>query len=115
MRMRVKFTPYSGNLMGLPITDDHLVYRWVRDDCKVLFSVTRLGDAVSCHFASDKAGLRHIKKAIDEWCQFVFETLNWCTMVIAQIVKPSVARLVEKCGFNPVGEVDGILIYARCK
>lgn len=101
--------------MGLPITEDHLVFRWVHDDCKVLFSVTRMGGAVSCHFASDRAGLRHIKKAIDEWCKFVFEALNWCTMVIAQVVKPSVARLVEKCGFSLAGEADGIQIYVRCK
>lgn len=109
------FTPYSGHLMGLPVTESHLVYRWNHPCCKVLFSVTRLGEAVSCHFSSCPKGVRHLKEAIDEWCQFVFQTLEWCTMVIAQVVKPSVARLIEKRGFKPVGKVDDIMVYARCR
>lgn len=101
--------------MGLPVTDNHMIFRWRHPDCKVLFSVTQMGEAVSCHFASCPKGLRHLKKAIDEWCQFVFQALDWCTMVIAQVVKPSVGRLIEKCGFSQVAEVDGLMIYTRCR
>ena len=68
----IAFEPYSGDLMGLASDENYLVFRWRNKDCKILFSVSRRGDAASCHFASDKAGLRLVKQAIDEFTQFVF-------------------------------------------
>ena len=61
MDSHLSFQPYAGDLMGLTTNENHLVFRWNRDDCKVLFSASRRGNAASCHFASDKRGLRHIK------------------------------------------------------
>lgn len=113
--MIAKFTPYSGYLMGLPTNDDHLVFRWNNPDCKVLFSVTRLGDVASCHFASDKAGLRSLAKAIDEFVLYVFCLLDWCTMVIAQTTRPSVGRLIRKCGFVEAGVINDITVFERLR
>lgn len=109
----IKFTPYDGDLMGLVANGNHLVFKWSNDSCKVLFSVTKKGSAASCHFASDKKGLRLIRRAIDEFCAFVFSNLNWCKMIIAAINKPSVCRIVEKVGFFHIGNAENCKIYIR--
>ena len=109
----IGFTPYDGDLMGLATNDNHLVFRWNNDSCKVLFSVTRKGDAASCHFASDSDGLKLIGLAIDEFCTFVFSSLIWCKMIIAVIDRPSVCRLVARCGFCYAGDIDNCKIYMR--
>jgi len=100
--------------MGLPINEHHIVYRWVHPDCKILFSVARLGEGgCSAHFASDKQGLRHLKEAIEEWCNFLFEKYEWCTMILAKTIEPSVGRLITKCGFEHVVDYNHIKAYAR--
>lgn len=111
---RLEFAPYSGDLIGLPVDENHLVFRW-NGPGKVLFSVSRRGDAASCHFASDPAGLRHLKKAIDAFVLFVFWLFDWCMMVLAQVQRPSVGRLIEKVGFMPVTTIDEITVYARAR
>lgn len=99
--------------MGLPTNEHHLVFRWARKDCKVLFSVTKRGEAASCHIASDKKGLRQLKKAIEEWCLFVFWLFDWCKMILAQVLRPSVGRLITKCGFNEVAHIGDVKVYVR--
>ena len=108
------FAPYRGCLMGLCTNDNHAVFRW-RGPGKILFSVTQQGLAASCHFASDHDGLRHLKKAIDEFVQFVFCSLKSVTMVLAQVKRSSVGRLIEKVGFMPVTKVNDITVYARVR
>ena len=110
----VNFTPYSGELMGLYTDENHLVFRW-NGPGKILFSVSQRGSAVSCHFASNKIGLRYIKKAVDEFVQFVFWLFDWCTMVLAQVERPSVGRLIEKVNFYPVAKCNNITVYARVR
>jgi hypothetical protein len=36
-------------------------------------------------------------------------------MVLAQVEKPSVGRLINKVGFMPIGKSDNITVYARVK
>lgn len=110
----VRFSPYSGDLMGLYVDENHLVFRW-HGPGKILFSVSRRGNAASCHFASNKHGLRYIKKAVDEFVRFVFWLFDWCTMVLAQVTKASVGRLIEKVGFMPVTSTEDFTVYARIK
>jgi len=114
MDSTVNFYPYDGDLMGLPTNENHLVFRWSGPG-KILFSVARRGNSASCHFASNKKGLRYIKKAVDEFVQFVFWLFDWCIMVLAQVKKASVVRLIEKVGFMPVTQVGEIMIYARVR
>ena len=115
MDSALEFTPYSGDLMGLPTNENHMVFRWNRQDCKVLFSASRRGNAASCHFASDKRGLRHIKEAVDGFVRFAFWLFDWCEMVLAQVGRASVGRLIEKTGFIPVAEIDDTTVYMRAR
>jgi len=115
----VMFAPYGGDLIGLPTDSNHLVFRWARDGCKILFSVTKRGLAASCHFASDKAGLRHIKQAINEFSTFVFDLFKWCTMILAVVAKDSIGRLITKCEYTPIGQLSdvdgGEIVYMRVR
>jgi hypothetical protein len=111
----MNFYPYEGDLMGLPADKNHLVFRWADDRCKILFSVCKLGMGASCHFASDKRGLRWLKQAIDEFCGYCFIAFEWCTMILAKTGKYSIGRLISKCGFEKVAIHNGIVAYARCK
>jgi hypothetical protein len=107
----MRFLPYSGDLIKLPTSENHLIFRWVEPDCKVLFSVCRQGNGASCHFASDKKGIFKIKRAINEFCEFVFD---WCEMIIAKVMLNKIGLILEKCGFKKI--VDGkINIYIRKK
>lgn len=102
----IRFKPYEGDLIGLPTSDNHLNFRWIEPKCKVLFSVCQQGNGASIHFASDKKGLRKLKQAINEFCDFCFYLFDWCEMIIGKIQIPSVERLVVKCGFGFLGNFD---------
>lgn len=110
-----RFYQYEGDLMDLPHDDNHLVFRWLEPGCKILFSVSRQGNGASCHFATDRDGLRKVKQAIVEFCEYCFDVYDWCTMVLAKTKKQSVGRLISKCGFEYVGRLDNVTAYARYK
>jgi len=112
MTQEVKFTLYNGYLMGLPTNENHLVFRWTGPG-KVLFSVTQIGKAASCHFASDKKGLRHLKKACNDFVKFCFFLFPWCKMCIAHVGPKSIGRLIMKIGFLPLGESEHGTFYMR--
>ena len=107
------FILHAGDCNGLVSDEDHLIYKWDRDDCLILFSVCRKGDAASCHFSSDKKGLRKVKDAIEAFSAFLFFEFKWCKMIIAQITIPSVCRIVEKLNFEYLGTCKGCEIYIR--
>lgn len=100
--------------MGLPCNENHLVFRWTNHDCKILFSCAEKQDGLSCHFASDKKGLRLLKKAINEWCDFVFSSTDY-TKILAVTGKESINRLIKKCGFIEVIKGDSAWLYWRVK
>jgi len=112
MMQEAKFSLYNGYLMGLPTNENHFVFRWIGPG-KVLFSVTQIGKAASCHFASDKKGLRHLKKACDDFVKFCFFLFPWCRMCIAHVGPKSIGRLIMKIGFLPLGESDRGNVYVR--
>lgn len=112
--VEVKFVPYAGYLMGLCADKDHMVFRW-KGPGKVLFSVTQIDEAVSCHFASDKIGLRHLKKACDDFVNFCFYLFPWCKMVIACVAVSSVGRMIQKIGFVPFAKADDAIFYMKAK
>lgn len=112
---RLAFVQYDGDLMGLTVTENHLVFRWNVDHCTVLFSMTRQGRSANCHFASDKRGLRHVKEAIDQFVQSVFRTCDWCEMVVANVNRPSVGRMIEKVGFVPFSDSKTGTFYMRLR
>lgn len=109
----IEFVPYGGPLMGLLVDENHLVFKWTK--ANVLFSVSRRGNAASCHFAADKRSLRLLREAMNSFAEHVFWWFDWCTMVIAQVKRPSVGRLIQSIGFLEVAQVDDITVYARYK
>ena len=109
------FLPYFGDTDQLKTTEKSIVFKWIRDDCKILFSAVKHGKALNCHFTSDKAGLRKLEQAINEWCKFCFWLWPWCEMIIGIIEKPSICRLAEKCKFKKIAEYKGKSIYIREK
>lgn len=83
---------------------------------RIIFSMTQQGNALSCHFAANKNGLRHLKTAINDFCEWAFRQYSWCRMIMAVIKKTSVERLVKKCGFKYVGRYrEPIFVYARVR
>ena len=113
--MTVRFKPYSGDLIGLPTSDNHLSFRWIEPSCKILFSVCRQGNAASCHLATDKKGLRKLKQAINEYCDFVFWLFDWCKMIIGKVEKDSIGRILKKCSFKLLGNSGKVTIYVRAR
>lgn len=110
---RLEFVPYSGDLMGLAANENHVVFRWNVDFCTILLSMTRQGLSANCHFASNKTGLRYIKEAVDRFVWFVFSECEWCRMVVANVNRPSVGRMIERLRFFPIAKADGAIIYVR--
>ena len=110
---RITFMPWDGPTYGLYSDENYLVFRWIGKGT-ILASVSRRGDAACAHLYSDKIGLRGLKQAINEFVEFALWLFDWCKMVLAQITKPSIERVVRKCGFNYVGEdAKGIKVYER--
>ena len=108
------FIQYYGDTGQLPTNKNHVVFKWCGKG-NILFSITKKGNAASCHFSCDKKGLRGLTQVIDKFVKFVFSSFEWCRMVIAQILKPSVARLVEKLGFIRITGNESYQIYARLR
>ena len=109
----IKFMPYNGDLMGLPTNENHLNFLWCEHGCKVLFSVSRQGNAASCHFASDKAGMKKIKRGIKDFCEFVFDIFPWCELIFAKVEVKKVKSIIKDCGFVKIlGSNTNKSIYA---
>ena len=92
--------------------ENHLTVLWL-GPADVMFSYSQRGKAISAHFAADKSGIRHLRMAINDFCEWAFFHYPWARMILAQIKKPSVERLVQKCGFSFVTEHEDIRVYMR--
>lgn len=97
--------------LGVAHDGNHEVFRW--SEARLFVSCCKKGEGISAHFATDRPGTRHIKQAIEEFCAWTFDVLPWCRIIFACIVKPSVERLVVKCGFSYLETIDDLHIYAR--
>ena len=95
-----RFIPAFGPTGRLPTNAAHLNFKWVEPGSHVAFSITQKGRAASCHFTADRAGMRVIHTAIDEFVEFVFYMFPWCDMVLALITREKVIRIVIECGFE---------------
>jgi hypothetical protein len=111
--MQPAFSIYTGEVGKLRTSPNHLHFRWISMKCNIIFSVTRQGNGAVSHFTSDKKGLRYLKQALNDWCEFCFWLFDWCTMVIGIIEKISVSKLAEKCGFEHIATIEDKLIYIR--
>lgn len=109
----INFISYSGDTGELPTNNNHFVFKWVKGN--ILFSVSRKGNAASCHFSSDKSNLRLLKDAINEFVEFCYLIFPWCEMVLAIVGPNSIGRLITKCGFNKIAYNDKCNVFLRVK
>lgn len=107
----INFIQYCGPTYGLTTNKNHLVFRWLLSNTLILFSITRRGNGVVCHLYSDKRGLRYLKQAILEWCNYVFKNCDWCKMIIAIPELASIKRLLICCGFTKIITIKNRSIY----
>jgi hypothetical protein len=107
------FKHVIGGTGGLPTSENYLNFQWVSPECNILFSVTQMGKALSCHFTSDKSGLRHLRQAINEFAVFCFDIFPWSCMIIARVNRRSVGKLITKCGFERLVGNGNNVVYIR--
>jgi hypothetical protein len=112
----MKFIQYNGkDLMGLPTNEKHLNFKLIDPKCKFLFSVSRQGNAASCHFAADKESMKNIIEILESGIKFVFDSFSWCTMIIAKIKLKKIEDLVKSIGFKKLLSNEQGSIYIRKK
>lgn len=97
--------------LHLPMNENHRVLQW--GDKQTFVSYTKKGDAISIHLAADRNGKRHLRKAVNAFCELVFQDFEWCRMVIGVIGPKSILNMSKKCGFELIatGEKDGKPAY----
>ena len=105
------FYLYEGDTRDLPTTKDYLNFRWSEAD--ILFSVTKQGNAALIHFTAKDRNTETLKKAANEFCEYIFKTCEWCKMIMGIVGKKSVVKLGEKCGFHKIGFTDDITVMMR--
>lgn len=108
-----KFKLIDNNFGRLPTNKNHLNFKWLEPDCTVLFSITRQGSGASCHFTADKNGMKKIKQAINDFCEFVFENFVWCKMILAKIQIKKVEEVVKQCSFIWTVTTKKYTLYIR--
>lgn len=114
MDLIYKFTPIYGDMLNLPTDKNHLNFKWLEPDCNVYFSVTQIGSGVSCHFSSDKSGMKKIMLAVEDFINFVFYLFDWCEYILAKIKLKKVEDIVKKCQFKKITDkINGVTIYMR--
>jgi hypothetical protein len=106
--------PLSGDDLGVAKDDKHVLFEW-HEHGRVVFSATQHGEAMSCHFAAEKKALKYVKIAIEEFINFVFQKCEWCKMIIAIVKVKSVERLLPKCNFQLVAELNEHSIFERVR
>lgn len=107
--------PLSGPDWGVARDEKHLVVE--SENPRVVFSFTRRGNAISIHFATDKDGMKGVEEKLNEFCDWAFESMAWCTMIVGFIGRRSVEKIANRCGFKFLRKVPGhdIKIYMRTR
>lgn len=100
--------------LGLATNENHWCVEYLGAR-RILFSFAKKGYALSCHFASDKEGLRYVKQAINDFCEWAFWAFGWCRQILANIEKPSVERVVKRCQFSFLAACEKGVIYVRLR
>ena len=77
--------------------------------------MTQQGNALSIHFAANKDGLRYIKRAINDFCEWAFIAFDWCDVILGKVNRKSVMRLIIKCGFEQIAIGKNSEVYARSR
>lgn len=110
------FKRVQRDLLGVAMSSNNIAVLWDGPG-RIILSFAQRGASISAHFASNKEGLRHIKQAINDFCEWIFSICEWCMMILAVIKRnrPSVVRLIRKLHFFHVVTINEHIIYARVK
>lgn len=108
--------PLTGDDMGVYRDENHTVFEWVGRS-RIVFSATRMGDALSCHMAFGKEAMREVRQSIEEAFDFMMKACPWCTMVFVNIFKDrhGLRRILERCGFCVFGDLGDTVLYVRLR
>lgn len=106
------FKPLEGDDLGVFRTPHTREIEWTGPG-KIVFAYSQRGNALNVHLASDKTGLKYLKRALNTFCEWGFFMYPSTTMVLGMIKCDSVARLAKKCGFTHLFDQDGLQVYMR--
>ena len=99
--------PHSeAEIYSLPLTQSYRAYRWSDGISEVFFSATQQGEALSIHIAAGKNGKFGLRKAVNDFCQTMFDAFEWCSVILGVVGPQSVVNLSKKCGFAVISEFD---------
>lgn len=99
----------TGPDLGIPRIPEALVVEWTEADARVVFSYAKQGEGITAHFACEKDSLREVKTAINDFAEWCWWAYPWCKMVFAVIGKPSIERIVQKCGFSYLTDTEKLM------
>lgn len=102
----------NGTDLGVVRNENHAVCEW-KGDGRVVFSFCCHGNAISAHFAAEKAALRKLSVAIESFCDWIFNHFRWCELIMANVERRSVKKLIERCGFEFLKEGSESSVYMR--
>ena len=106
----------TGSDLGVARTEDYMVLEWSDGAHRVVFSFCQQGEGgVDAHFAAERGSLRFVKPAIMDFIKWAFWALPWSEVILAKVEKASVARVVEKCGFDLLCKVPEGAVYTRVR
>ena len=92
---------------SLPWTANYRVWKWEEKGRTVYFSACRQGDGMPIHLAAvSRKDKRALRRALNAFCEHLFDTFGWCQMVMGVIGPRSVVNLATKCGFIVMQELD---------
>lgn len=94
----------------MPGNENHLYYSW---NDEVYFSATKHGEALSIHIAADRRGKRGLRRALNEFCEWLFQHYAWCKVIIGMVGPQSIVNLGLKCGFEIAARQGPATIMVR--
>ena len=106
----------TGSDMNVTRNENYAVCEWSDGKNRIVFSFCQKGDkAINAHIASGKRSLRKVKIAINEFCQWAFETLDWCDFIFAVTDKTGIEKVCNKCKFSLLSTKGKIKAYVRSR
>jgi len=111
----VTFTPIKTSVLPIFHNENYRLLSCYNGH--IVFSYAQKGNALTIHFASDKIGLRRVRKAANAICKMLFSGYDWLEMIYAVIEKDKsgVKKIARRCGFNECGHDKGHDIFVRMR
>ena len=107
----------TGSDLNVPRNENYLLCEWSDGNSRVVFSFAKKGEkGLTAHIASGKRGLRKAKIAINEFCEWAFESMPWCDFIFAITDKPGIKKMCEnRCDFHKLAKKNEIEALVRVR